>query len=651
MKRKLLLAAAAALTLVACNKEQAAPELVPGREVTVTAAAEPVSKVFYQNDTQFTWGKIDQVGIYVYPTSGSGSSWVAPFDLTSGAGSASGKFSRTLESGTDFGYVATYPYTEGTYFNESTGVLTFNLPAFYYNLSEGTDSFGAVRMPMAAKLDMAGDKGTFALRNVGGVVKVTLTDVPAGAKYFKLSATDGNLSGDFIININDIGTGVLSGTGDEGSAVELQLADALTERDVIDVYFPVPCGTYTFRIGVYGDGSTLLDKVASRTNTVSRGTILCMPAISLKPDVPSGNKSEWSLIGWHLADTGADWGWSTNVDMYEVEGNTDWTVAKNIQAREGNIEFKFRQGDAWVPQIGAQNAQHKQLNTKFPVKLKTQDSEADPANIHLDGTGSYDIYFNYSTMTAFILTAGSAFAVPSAEEVIETGDCAYTLIGYHDSDEWATDVPLHSVAGQDGWYVAKNIGAGPNGNISFKFRKDGGWAEQYGAANGWVKQLNTKISIIATGGGDITLIGTDSYDVYFNEDEGFCFILAAGSAFAIPSAWEEAPVLADDESEWSLIGQVEGYEWNKDFTLKKSASSRWHYYKNIQIDGAFKIRGTGAWTRNFGTGDTVESGNTYKMISDGGDCIIASAGKYDVYFDSTVPEMYIVTAGGAAPAE
>ena len=139
--------------------------------------------------------------------------------------------------------------------------------------------------------------------------------------------------------------------------------------------------------------------------------------------------------------------------------------------------------------------------------------------------------------------------------------------------------------------------------------------------------------------------------MYFNEDEGFCFILAAGSAFAIPSAWEEAPVRADDESEWSLIGQVEGYEWNKDFTLKKSASSRWHYYKNIQIDGAFKIRGTGAWTRNFGTGDTVESGNTYKMISDGGDCIIASAGKYDVYFDSTVPEMYIVTAGGAAPAE
>ena len=58
------------------------------------------------------------------------------------------------------------------------------------------------------------------------------------------------------------------------------------------MYFPVPAGTYKFKMSVYGDGITYLEGFGGNTaNTIGRGNILQMPAITI-PEPNLGPYSE-----------------------------------------------------------------------------------------------------------------------------------------------------------------------------------------------------------------------------------------------------------------------------------------------------------------------------------------------------------------------
>lgn len=253
------------------------------------------TKGIFVDDRDFQWQAGDQIGVYLYSSTlenvagayqvpGKYGPWLAPFDLQSGAGTGDAIFARDLDGdlGETYGNVAIYPYTSGSSYafadDDTKGTLTFNLPSYYTDL----DNLDMVRMPMVAVLDMdaEGKKKQFELKHVGGAVKVTLLNVPAKAKYFKLEATSGgNLSGDFTINLNQVGSGVLQGNG-SANTVELQLKEGKAAES-LTVYFPVPAGTYTLKVGVYGDGITYLEKEASSTNTIGRGNILRMPALTI----------------------------------------------------------------------------------------------------------------------------------------------------------------------------------------------------------------------------------------------------------------------------------------------------------------------------------------------------------------------------------
>ena len=307
MKRIILYATLAAVLCWGCTDKLQPIEEVPTQEVTpvdgphvatLTVGMEPESgdtKATLVNDRTFQWQEGDQIGVYVYSTE-SGSNygpWMADFSIQSGAGTGSAVFSRELESGLDYGNVAVYPYnvdkeqnpwhmSSYAYANDATkGTLTFFLPSVYKNL----DNLDMVRAPMVAVLDMddgGANKSDISLKHVGGVVKITLLNVPAKAKYFKLWAVNKNISGDFTINLCDVGTGTLQGNG-SSNTVELQLKEGQA-RASLDVYFPVPAGTYQLGIGVYGDNIVYLEKTAARENTIGRGQILRMPAIDIEPN-------------------------------------------------------------------------------------------------------------------------------------------------------------------------------------------------------------------------------------------------------------------------------------------------------------------------------------------------------------------------------
>ena len=293
------------LALLGCAKEPATtPEPQPatgGTHVaTLTFGVEQdATKGVFVDDRTFQWQAGDQIGVYMYSKTlnnvpgsygvpGEYGPWIAPFDLSDGAGTGSGTFTRTLNEDCDetYGNVAIYPYTSGSSYayadDDTKGTLTFNLPAYYRDL----DNLDMVRMPMVAVLDMneGGDKTHFEFKHVGGAVKLTLRNVPAKAKYFKLWAEGKNLSGDYTIALSQVGTGTLQGSG-SGNTVELQLKEGKAAEE-LTLYFPVPAGTYRFGVGVYGDGIVYLEKLASTDNTVNRGTILRMPALTIpEPDL------------------------------------------------------------------------------------------------------------------------------------------------------------------------------------------------------------------------------------------------------------------------------------------------------------------------------------------------------------------------------
>lgn len=458
MRRSILLGAAALLAAVACNKEAQAPVSAPeGRQVVVSAQKAADTKVIYQNDAEFCWGKTETIGIGVYKPGDDGyNPWVAPFDLTDGAGTANGKFSATLDEGVEYGYVAVYPYAaENVWVNEmevymqpqfdvAEGKLNFYLPPFYRDQQKGADDIFSARMPMAAKLDMSGDKGSFAFKNVGGLVKVTLTDLPSNARYFKLWAkSGGNLSGMFTMNIDGIGTSTL-GEGGHANTVELQLAQGVPADATMELYFPVPCGTFVFGIGVYSDEGIVLEKDGSAQNTISRGTILRMPAISVN-DQPV-NPTDPGEAGYFLIGEFGSYSWDHDVVLEKV--NDDWFVARNIAASpNGQIAFKFRADADWSSELGAAENYDKELNTK--IRMKASPS----SNVVLKGTGSYDVYLSPIEELCFILTAGSSFAVPSNYEQKPAYNPATDVVVYADNQtSWGSNLRLYL------WGTVNNLG-------------------------------------------------------------------------------------------------------------------------------------------------------------------------------------------------
>ncbi len=290
----LTLLAAACLT-VACSQKHSGPE-TPSASILSLSLGAPSSdgtRVSFENDITFAWQSSDTVGAYMYSETlknvpgsygveGEYGPWMAPFALQEGAGTGTGKFIFQVqypENHEAVGHVAIYPNTPGSSYDEPTGTLRYNLPEYWSNLQE---IGGTVRIPMAANLDSGESPVCF--KHIGGAVKVTLTNVPAGARYFKLTA-DKNISGVYVIKTSELGTAALQGDG-LSPFVELQLAEgAGKELSSVDVYFPVPAGTFTFGLGVYGDGVTYIEKQGVTPHTISRGTILRLPEVNLGIDL------------------------------------------------------------------------------------------------------------------------------------------------------------------------------------------------------------------------------------------------------------------------------------------------------------------------------------------------------------------------------
>lgn len=525
MKKSLLFILSAAALLAGCAKsveeEAVEPQLLPGyKTVTLNASAEAAdSKVAFADDETFGWQSGDAIGMYVYDHANSERLYLeAKYSGT--AGEKSGPFTLTLPEEADYYKVAWYPYVSSNGNWTDEGVFTFDL----YSEIKDVDP-GCMLMPMVAYFPDDENKEDISFKNVGALVKVTLKNVPAEAKYFKL-VSDQQLSGPFQIEAEKLGEegGVLAPSKAGSNSVQINLEGEARESLVL--YFPVPVGELKFGFEIYGDDLTIFqmglsDK--SKPNKVERGAILRMPEI----EIPA-TSTDYKLIGYHAKDAS----WSTDVDAEALEGHFGWVVFKDITAGEsGNVSFKLRKGASWDSDDAIYGASVKAF--KVPGVLVPL---SHPGNdITLVGAGnSYDIYFNEADETVFALAAGSEFAVPEAT----SEDNYYHLIGSTAKTAWDNEYyPSEAVEGLSDWRVIKNVEVNSDNNITFKLRKVNDWADEYvfGATEAGTFEPGTLISL-AHPGGDIKIEGASGskFDVYVNANAGKAIVLAAGEEFDFP---------------------------------------------------------------------------------------------------------------------
>lgn len=321
------------------------------------------------------------------------------------------------------------------------------------------------------------------------------------------------------------------------------------------------------------------------------GTAVVSEAYDPYPDFTQA--TNWTVIG-ALSKLGINW--DGDVDMLS-DGTT--SAAFGVALAEAD-EFKFRQDKAWTVNLGGDFGG---MDTDFAVSQ-------DGPNVKVGAEGVYDLFVNPGAGTAKVTAAagvkvstkiGADTPEPPVQEVK-----GWNIIGLN--GDWENDV----LATQDGSKWTAYITA--TDATEFKWRKDGGWDENYGG-----KFAEYGVPFTAEPGGDnIPLIA------------GFYKVVLDTEALTI--------TVYDDFTVWSLIG-VNG-DWATDIDMAE-ADGKW-VSPATAINGEFKLRKNHGWDVNRG-GAFAELGVAFAAVA-GGDNINVPEGEYIVTYDPAAETIVVDAA-------
>ncbi len=312
--------------------------------------------------------------------------------------------------------------------------------------------------------------------------------------------------------------------------------------------------------------------------------IIKTQAVSIDPYAAYTEESAWSVIG----------SFNSWADDYPMVTNGTLHVAKKI-ALAADDEWKFRFEGGWTVNFGyADGVDTYELGVDFALAQ-------DGANIKVLEDGEYDFILDPENATARII---KSIAVdggeqpepgpgPEPEPVAVTG---WNIIGLN--GDWDNDV----LATQNGNIWTAYITA--NDATEFKWRKDGGWDENYG---GVLESYGVPFAAEA-GGANIALPTSGLYKVVLDTD-----------ALTI--------TVYDDFTVWSIIGDIN--EWAGDIDMVE-ADGKW-VAEDVVLKGGWKIRLNHSWDNN--RGGVFETLGVPFAVTDGGDNIDCGEGKFTVVYD------------------
>ncbi len=303
--------------------------------------------------------------------------------------------------------------------------------------------------------------------------------------------------------------------------------------------------------------------------------------------------SNWSVIG-ALSAYGISW--DGDLPML-TDGSNHVATSVKIGADD---EFKFRQDAAWTVNLGGEFGG---LDNEFAV---TQDGP----NVKIGTEGVYDLYVNPGAGTARITEAagmkvsakiGGDEPEPEPEPV--TG---WNIIGLN--GDWDNDIRATEADGVWTAYITANEAT------EFKWRKDGGWDENYG---GVMAALGEPFAAVA--GGDNIKIEAGFYKAVLNLND--------------------MTITVSNGQVWSLIGDFN--EWSGDVDMVLT-DGKW-VSPVTKISGGFKLRENHGWDNNRG-GVFVAVGEPFEAVA-GGDNITVEEGNYVVTYDPEAETIVIDETG------
>ncbi|MBO6082163.1 MAG: SusF/SusE family outer membrane protein, partial [Bacteroidales bacterium] len=226
--------------------------------------------------------------------------------------------------------------------------------------------------------------------------------------------------------------------------------------------------------------------------------------------------------------------------------------------------------------------------------------------------GCFDLYVNPADNVAKVTEASGAKVsskIGGGEEPPAPVITGWNIIGLN--GDWENDI----IATQNGnvWTVY----ATANEETTFKWRKDGDWAENYG---GTLVALGEPFTAVP--GGDDIKVGPGFYKIDLDT--------------------EALTITVSNGEMYSLIGEINGDSWSKDVVMTEN-NGIWSSV-TVSIEGGFKIRHNASWADEdvYGAEDgfTAEPGVAFTAVQPGSNISIAP-GQYKVTFNPATKEVLI----------
>lgn len=271
----------AGLGLLAGAFHSCAPEASPAadrpctRQIVLSASVDdPPTKVSFADDRDFSWDAGDRIACLL-KNEESGEFLLLPAGYDGQPGSSSGPFSLWAPEGFHFAGLAAYPDDGLWQYDAVKGSLSRQFGQ-YYLLSDKAE------MPMVA----VGEKDHLLFKHAGGMVKVTVRNIPSDAKVFTL-VTDKRISGNYTWIP---GEGFLCDDGEDAISRRAVFVVSGQRRDELTFYYPVPSGEFRLGYTISGSkGNVFRKDVGEAPNSICPGTILRMPPLTIS--LPGGYKT------------------------------------------------------------------------------------------------------------------------------------------------------------------------------------------------------------------------------------------------------------------------------------------------------------------------------------------------------------------------
>lgn len=304
-----ILCGAVMMTAVACNeKEETAPA---AQRVPLTFSAGAPEEFVSAQDSKtaidgqaVTWSKDDAISVFGATSENN------RFDLISGSGTATAKFSGNAVPATQ--YNALYPFSETS--SISGDIISSELPA---EQTAVAGTFDTMLVPAAAKSDVTGKTLTFS--HVTGLLKVTVTEA---VKSISLSAEGAKMSGKYTVDMSQAEY-TAAAAGEQASGVTISAADGSD----------LAAGTYYMAVlpGTYANAKLTITPATGDAKTATVES-LEIKAGAIANAVLSGGEIEEPVLEFGEVPEGdLSISYKGETVTYPVNANVAWTVTSDSE--------------------------------------------------------------------------------------------------------------------------------------------------------------------------------------------------------------------------------------------------------------------------------------------------------------------------------